>query len=380
MSTRTDPQLLADYVEQGSEAAFAELVRRHIDLVYSAALRMTCDPHSAQDVTQLVFVAMAREARKLQKHPVVSAWLHRTARNVAANVVRSDVRRRAREQTAIDMNPPTVMEPDTIWERIAPQLDTAIGELSESDRNALMLRFLEGKSARETGEILGVNAETAQKRVYRAVERLREFFGKRGITINTGSLGLMIASKGVQSAPTGLAAAISSAVAAAGGAATTVTVGIPIAMNWTTAKTAAAIILAGAVTGTGTYLAQRGEISRLRSEVRESAGSEARLKAEREAALASTRAQEAELERFRREQGELIRLRGQVASMRRQLESQASKPVQAPPEPDRPHHSPGSYVAKEELSYAGYATPEAALETISWAMMNGSYEQANEGA
>ena len=97
MNTLTDPQLLGDYAGQGSEEAFAELVRRHLDFVYSAALRMVRDAQLAGDVTQGVFLALARNARQLADRPVLSGWLHRTTHNLAANAVRSDVRRRARE-------------------------------------------------------------------------------------------------------------------------------------------------------------------------------------------------------------------------------------------------------------------------------------------
>src|SRR6266705_588129 len=121
MKSLTDQQLLRDYTERRAEAAFAELVRRHVDLVYSAALRMVRDAHLAQDVTQGVFVALAQNSRGLKDRPVLSGWLHRTAQNLAANAVRSDVRRRAREQEAAAMN--GLHEPNAVWEHIAPHLD-----------------------------------------------------------------------------------------------------------------------------------------------------------------------------------------------------------------------------------------------------------------
>src|SRR5450432_1281832 len=131
MNDQTDSQLLRTYAEYRSEPAFAELVRRHVDLVYSAALRMVCDSHLAEDVTQGVFVALAKNAAQLLDHPVLSGWLHRTAQNTAAQSVRTDVRRRAREQEAAAMNELLSGEPDANWEHIAPHLDAALGELSE---------------------------------------------------------------------------------------------------------------------------------------------------------------------------------------------------------------------------------------------------------
>ncbi len=150
MSEQPDrPTAFARYAGRRSETAFAELVRRHVDFVYSAALRMVRDAHLAEDVTQGVFVALAQNARQLADRPVLSGWLHRTAQNLAANAVRSDVRRRAREQEAAAMNELLAAESDANWEDIAPHLDAALGELSEADRDALLLRYFERKSARE---------------------------------------------------------------------------------------------------------------------------------------------------------------------------------------------------------------------------------------
>src|SRR4030095_330024 len=123
MIGQTDPQLLRAYAASRSEAAFAELVRRHVDFVYSAALRMVCDPHLAEDVTQGTCVALAKSASQLADRPVLSGWLHRTAQNIAAQTVRTIERRRAREQEAVAMNQLLSAEPDVTWEQIAPQLD-----------------------------------------------------------------------------------------------------------------------------------------------------------------------------------------------------------------------------------------------------------------
>ncbi|MEO5803416.1 MAG: sigma-70 family RNA polymerase sigma factor [Verrucomicrobiota bacterium] len=216
MNDQSDSQLLHAYAESHSEAAFTELVRRHVDFVYSAARRMVCDPHLAEDVTQGVFVAFARNARQLADRSVFSGWLHRTAQNIAAQTVRTIERRRAREQEAVAMNELLAHEPDADWQSIAPHLDTALGELSEPDRDALLLRYFERKSAREMAQTLGTSEEAAQKRVNRAVERLREFFSKRNVTIGTSGLVVLISANAVQAAPVGLVAVISSAVSLVG--------------------------------------------------------------------------------------------------------------------------------------------------------------------
>jgi RNA polymerase sigma factor (sigma-70 family) len=212
----SDQQLLRDYAGRRSEAAFAELVRRHVDLVYSAAMRMVHDKHLAEDVTQGSFLALAQNASHLTDHPALSGWLHRTAQNLATKTVRGDVRRRAREQEAAAMNESLSAEPDALWEHIAPHLDDALGELTEPDRDALLLRYFERKSAREMAQTLGVSDEDAQKRVSRAVEHLREFLAKRGVTVGTSGLVFGISTHAVQAAPVALTSTISSAAAIAG--------------------------------------------------------------------------------------------------------------------------------------------------------------------
>ncbi len=224
MNDQTDSQLLRAYAEHRAEPAFAELVRRHVDFVYSAAQRMVCDSHLAEDVTQGVFVALAKQAVQLANRPVLSGWLHGTARNIAAQTVRTDVRRRAREQEAAAMNELIAGEPEAGWEQIAPQLDAALGELGESDRDALLLRYFERKSAQEMAQTLGISDEAAQKRVSRAVEKLREFFSKRKITIGASGLTILISANAVQSAPIGLAITISAAAVLAGTAVQTSTI------------------------------------------------------------------------------------------------------------------------------------------------------------
>jgi RNA polymerase sigma factor (sigma-70 family) len=224
VNDQTDPQLLRAYVERRCEPAFAELVRRHVDFIYSAALRMVCDSHLAQDVTQGVFLALAKNAAQLTERPVLSGWLHRTAQNIAAQTVRADVRRRAREQEAATMNELLATEPGADWEQIAPHLDAALVELSEPDRDALFLRYFQRKSAREMAHTLGTSEEAAQKRVNRAVERLRECFVRRGVTVGASGLVVVISTHAIQAAPVGLAVAISTAATLTGTAlATTAT-------------------------------------------------------------------------------------------------------------------------------------------------------------
>ena len=318
MNNLTDPQLLRDYTERRSEAAFAELVRRHVDFVHSAALRMVCDAHLAKDVTQGVFIALAQNARQLADRPVLSGWLHRTAQNLAANTVRSDVRRRAREQEAAAMNELLSTESDANWENIAPHLDAGLGELDEADRDALLLRYFQRKSAREMAEILGTSEDAAQKRVSRAVERLREFFSKRNVTIGASGLTILISANAVQSAPIGLAATISAAAVLAGTAVHTSTViaatkTIAMTIIQKTLITATVAVLAGA----GIYEAHQASQLRVRVQTLQQQATLAEQLAKLQAAnerLSNQVVQAKDSQALPKAQfNELLKLRGQVA-------------------------------------------------------------------
>ena len=256
---RTDQELLRDYTENGSEAAFSEVVRRHVDFVYSAALRLVRDAHLAEDVSQKVFLALAGNARQVANCSVIPGWLHRTTHHIAANTIRSDARRRAREQEAVAMNEPAFHESAARWESVAPHLDAALSELSEPDRDALILRYFQRKSAQEMAVTLGISGEAAQKRVNRAVERLRGLFAKRGIAVGANALVLLLAAHAVEAAPFGLAATFST-VALAGASAhfsTAVTTAKIITM--TTLQKALATSALVVIVGFGVYQLNRTE-------------------------------------------------------------------------------------------------------------------------
>jgi len=248
-------------VQDCSEAAFAELVARHVDLVYSVALRMVCDSHLAKDVTQGVFVALAKSAPELTECAVLAGWLHRTARNVAAQLVRTDVRRRIREQEAAFMNELISAGPNSSWDIVAPQLDALLDDLNEPDRNALLLRYFEKKSAVEMSEILGISQEAAQKRVARAVERLRELFARQGVTVGAGGLVVLLTANAVQAAPAGLPAMISGAVTAGASAAVSTVAATTTMIVMTTFQK---ILVGAALTVFGVGVFEARELSKLK--------------------------------------------------------------------------------------------------------------------
>jgi RNA polymerase sigma factor (sigma-70 family) len=205
-----DWQLLQAYAKDRSESAFAELVKRHLDWVYSVALRHVGDPHLAQDVVQSVFVLLARKVRDLRPGTILSGWLFRTTRHVAAHARRAEERRKRREATASimihDLSSPASDE--ILWQQLSPHLEVAVAALSETDRSAILLRFYEKMSMRKVGERLGISEEAAKKRVSRAVEKMREFLDQRGVKRSGAVLAAVLAEKTVQTAPAALASIV----------------------------------------------------------------------------------------------------------------------------------------------------------------------------
>src|ERR1043166_2540018 len=148
MQETADRELLQQYAREASEEAFAALVGRHVNLVYSAALRKTGNPHAAEEITQAVFIILARKAGRLDNRTILSGWLYQTTRLTAASFLRKEIRRHRREQEA---GMPSLSDPSTteLWPEIAPLLEDAMGGLGQRDRDAIALRFFEGKSFQE---------------------------------------------------------------------------------------------------------------------------------------------------------------------------------------------------------------------------------------
>ncbi|PYJ99178.1 MAG: hypothetical protein DME23_10260 [Verrucomicrobia bacterium] len=276
-----------------------------------------CDSHLAEDVTQGVFVALAKNFAQLADRPVLSGWLHRTAQNIAAQTVRTDVRRRAREQEAVAMNELLSAEPNALWEHIAPHLDAAIGELSEADRDALLLRYFERMSAREMAQTLGTSEDAAQKRVSRAVERLRDFFAKRGVTIGASGLVVVISANAVQAAPVGLAVTISTAAALVG---TTIATTVEtIAMTATQKLLVAAIVVASVITPVLVQHRAQTKLAEQDRALQRQAGRLAELQKENER-LANLLAEANSSRSLPSGQyNDLLRLRGQVGRLNRDV-------------------------------------------------------------
>ncbi len=256
MRSTDDSTLLRQYAESNSDDAFATLVTRHINLVYSVALRHVSNPHHAEEITQAVFIILAKKAAGLRHDNALSSWLFQATHFTANNFVRSEMRRHHREQEAHMQSILNEPEPE-IWTKISPLLDTAVAGLNEKDRRCIVLRFYEGRNLREVGAALGASEDAAKKRVARALEKLRKFFVKRGVVSTTAIIAGVVSANSVQAAPSALAKSISAVAitkgAAASGSTLTLVKGALKLMAWSKTKTtiiatAGILLLGGGIT------------------------------------------------------------------------------------------------------------------------------------
>jgi RNA polymerase sigma factor (sigma-70 family) len=202
-----DSELLRQYLQDSSESAFAELVRRHVDFVYGVALRHARNSHRAEDIVQMVFIALARKGADLSGRTELVGWLYTSARYAAAKIVRAEVRREARERRAQMIEPANMDDSAAIdWQRLQPVLDDALEGIGSDDRSALLLRFFKNRSFQEIGTSLRVSEEAARKRVNRALEKLRRRLAQRGITSTSAALAAALGGQTATAAPTVLAA------------------------------------------------------------------------------------------------------------------------------------------------------------------------------
>ncbi len=242
MSDVSDMELLWDYERQGSEPAFAALVQRHVNLVYSVAFRHTGIAAHAEEITQAVFVILARKAGSLRAGTILEGWLHETTRLTALSFRRGERRRQFREQEAYMQSTQQESAETSTWNQLAPLLDEALARLGKKDRDAVMLRFFKDQSLREVSAALNITEAAAQSRVHRAVEKLRRFLMKRGVVMPAAILTTVMAANSVQAAPVALATSVTVVAAAKGTAASASTLtliqGALKIMAWTKVKTA----------------------------------------------------------------------------------------------------------------------------------------------
>jgi RNA polymerase sigma factor (sigma-70 family) len=232
-----DSELLREYVQSASEAAFNELVRRHVNMVYSAALRATDgDTPLAEELTQLVFVELSRKATSLTRHPALAGWLYTCVRWAAANTRRAEESRQRRQLEYQTMSQLLSSEsPESTWQQLRPVLDDALYELGEKDRTAIVLRFFENLSLQQVGMQLGLNENAARMRVERALRKLRERLTKRGITSSSSALAAAIL-VGAITAPAGLAASIATSAIGLSATSSNAATGVKLLKSALTAK------------------------------------------------------------------------------------------------------------------------------------------------
>lgn len=316
-----DATLLRRYAQNRSEADFAELVHRHLNLVYSAALRqVNGDTHLAQDVTQLVFTDLARKAAALAGHRVLAGWLFTSTRFAAAKLVRGEQRRRIREQEAELMQPsdPTA---SLDWERVRPVLDEALAELNKQDREAILLRYLEGCDFAQVGAKLALSDNAARMRVDRAVDKLRGLLARRGVRSTATALSLALANQAVVAAPAGLATTVTGAALAGAGTTATLTF-----MSLT--KLQLSLASAVVVTGAGIYAVQEHDNAALRDELA-ALQVEARTTRAPSPAPAVTAPFDHTIANLEIPDEELVRLRDEAVALQQQLQAAAQPKARA---------------------------------------------------
>lgn len=198
--------LLSRYVETGCQESFQEIVTRHSGWVFSLSLRAVRDRHLAEDVTQAVFIVLARKARTIREGTPLSGWLFKVSRFAVSDALKRRTRIKNRENRFAEFFKATSnfsggpIDGDNLADGISETLDEAVACLSDSDRQAILLRFYEHKSLAEIGVILDISEEAAKKRVARAIERLRKYFSTRGIMASFALMLLLLSRHSAEAA------------------------------------------------------------------------------------------------------------------------------------------------------------------------------------
>lgn len=214
---KSDHELIQAYVDDGSDSAFAELVRRHAGTVYGSALRQLQNPHAAEEICQTVFILLSKKASSLRSGTLLIGWLMQATRYAVLDHRKTEHRRFQRETAAFEMttlnSDATQDEESTLWMQLSPRLDEAVGDLGELDRQAIWLRFFQHKSLAEIGQALGCAEDAARKRVARALERLQQELRKRGVSSPLSSLPAVLGTQLSPAAPPQLIEATLGAIA-----------------------------------------------------------------------------------------------------------------------------------------------------------------------
>jgi RNA polymerase sigma factor (sigma-70 family) len=365
-------KLLADFVKHGSEGAFGQLVERYSDLVYSTAVRITeGDMPLAQDITQTVFLDLARMASKLSGELMLGGWLHRHTCFVCSTALRAERRRRKRERQAAGMSMQQ-SEPLSALDPIGTLLDEAINQLNEIDRKAILFRFFERASFRSVGEALGINEDAARMRVSRALEKLYVILRKRGFTGPTVALGALLAGSAAMTAPSGLAATVSSA-ALTGFSCGNSTATLVKIITMTKLKTSliGALLVTGIAVSVKVHRQVQANLQAQNLIVEQQSEELARLNSEN-ARLSKLLSQATE-PREQEPSSELLKLRGEVGILRKQLASNTgpqARQTEPPVQTAQKQEVNSPYYGAESWANLGYQDPQSAAITFLWALSN----------
>jgi RNA polymerase sigma factor (sigma-70 family) len=358
-----DAELLRRYAEEASQEAFAELVGRHLGLVFHAALRQCGgDQHRAEDVAQLVFTDLACKAGSLARRPVLAGWLYTSTRYAAAQAVRTEARRQVREREAA-VTEELLADPGPLanWARLRPVIDETLQALGETEREAVLLRFFEGQPFAEIGARLALSEDAARMRVERALEKMRDGLARHGVTSTAAALAAALATQATAAVPAGLAASITGA-ALGGATAATATI---VFMTMTKLQVGLALALAAA--GTAGLVWQHQANTRLQAEV-------AAMRTE----VAENTRLRAENETLARQAAAAVTVRpGQVSATKSSGETAGTTGRRPGPAAQKPYSGvplAAGLSPVESLGNAGRATPRAAFATQLWAARTGNSE------
>jgi RNA polymerase sigma factor (sigma-70 family) len=327
--------LVREYAQSNSEQAFSTLVSRHVNLVYSVALRQVRDPHLAEEITQSVFIILARKAKSLSPKTILSGWLCRTAVYISADALKIQRRRQFREQES-QMQSILADSDSAAWNQIAPLLHEALTCLGEKEHDAVVLRFFDGKELRQVGAAMGIGEDAARMRVNRGIEKLREFFAKRGVPLSAAAIAGAVSANSVLAAPAELATAVTAAVLS--GSPIITTAAAALAATKTTAMTTlqksiiAAVFVA--IAGGGIYEAR--QAVRLRGQVRTLQEQQGHLEqiqelqAERDSATNRLSSMVADIAKSNTNNSELLRLRGELGPLKQRLTELSNQVARTP--------------------------------------------------
>jgi RNA polymerase sigma factor (sigma-70 family) len=249
----SDSDLLRRFANEADEFAFAELVQRHLGVVYNAALRRANGNfHLAEEAAQIVFTQLACKAHALRDHAALLGWLHTSTHYATSVLIRRELRQAVRRDVAAAMIRETSEPRDVEWDTLRPLIDEALDRLNADDRQAVLLRYFSGRSFGELGAELGISDEASRKRVDRALERLRRLFARRGVKTTAGALAIALSRAPAFATPAALAGTITEvaktvAMASAIGATTSTGVGL-----FATVKTSSVALAACTVIGIAT--------------------------------------------------------------------------------------------------------------------------------